>query len=351
MRMTATGAGGGTAGGPVMSTSNQIGLFTSYFTNGAVVTVMDCNGNKLGTVVETWQQTWSNSFTFSTQYTIQDASGRTIATTDGTRFFANQITVYDASNGQAVGQISWSWQFGGALVGQSVTISQWTGSGPARAEFLITLAQIGFLRYITGKSSGGNADQCSRFVIAGVPVLIIIQLVVMCACFGALTNKVLALALSLLLYPFLALAFAAFALGVALTLAYAPVYFLLRCCGVLDGNAPFAAPFMIAVAAIAGCLQCTMQTGGGTTQRAASFQRATAASMRWGQRARSGRRDDFDSFGAGEGFGSDGSGNNSNRKQPSATAALDDGADFANLSSTISSIPASDFNRLPGGRS
>ncbi len=243
--------------------------------------MFDCAGTHLGTVVETWSQAITNAF-FATKYTITDAAGAVIGTTDGSRFFDSQINVYTAAGGAQVGQLSWqSFRF---TAGQVVTIGQWAPTGPSRAEFMVALAQIGFLRYVTRGSS--NADQCSRFVIAGVPVLSLLQLAVLCVCCSAASNKAKALVLALALYPGLALAAAGLALGLAATLLYAPLYWVLRRCGALSGGASALAPVQLAVRGVGLAVFHVGRWGEGASPRATSISRAAAASARWGQRGR-----------------------------------------------------------------
>lgn len=68
------------AGGLVLKTANQIGLFAGWFTGGIVVKAYDCNGNFVGTVVETFANTFINQFGFSNLYTIYDANDNQIGT-------------------------------------------------------------------------------------------------------------------------------------------------------------------------------------------------------------------------------------------------------------------------------
>jgi hypothetical protein len=204
MVMTSTG-GGSAGGGQLMSLQMRIPLFSSFFGSGMVVDVYACDGSHLSTVYESFDDSWVNAFSFSNRYRIVDAaSGAQIGNTDGSRLGDGQISVFDNA-GTQVGMGAWDWHFGGSLAGNSVRVTQWSpgpaSSSPARAETMLALMSIGFLRAIGGKDSKGSMDACSGFVIVGVPMLALFQLCFTGMLVASMRRKLVAAALSLLLYP------------------------------------------------------------------------------------------------------------------------------------------------------
>jgi hypothetical protein len=164
-------------GGLVMRTEADFGIFTSWFTSGSVVNVYDCNNQYLGQVVETFADTFVNSFAFSNNYRVVDAGGNTIGTTSGQRFYNGLLSVASTTgptSGQVVGTGTWSWPGFTTYSDSNVAITQWTPGTAARAEFMVALMSIGYLRFLGGSKGGGVQDQCSRFVITGTPVLALV---------------------------------------------------------------------------------------------------------------------------------------------------------------------------------
>lgn len=188
--------------------------------------------------------------------------------TSGSRFFQNTIEVLN-NGGTVVGAASWSWNAFRAYGGSSIVVSQWTpgASSPARAEMMLGLAQIGFLRYVS-TDGGAGVDQCSRFIYVGIPVLIIVQLCFCCISVGMVKSKLLGMLLALAFYPGVAIMLTLMLIGIALTILYLPIYALLRCVGKLDKKDKAALP-LIAVMTLTGAgLTAFFSCGGGPSQRA-----------------------------------------------------------------------------------
>lgn len=176
------------------------------------------------------------------------------------------------NNNVVVGAAAWSWTAFAAYGGSSIVISQWTpgAASPARAELIIALAQIGFLRYVS--SDGGmGVDQCSKFIYIGIPCLIIFQLCFCCISVGMVKNKALGALLALVFYPGVAIMLTIMLLGIALTVLYMPIYALLRCLGKLEKKDKIMLPLITVMALMGAGLDACFSCGGGPSQRAAGF--------------------------------------------------------------------------------
>jgi hypothetical protein len=299
MVMAATG-GGSAAGAQLMSLQMRIPLFSSFFGSGMVVDVFACDGTHLSTVYESFDDSWVNAFSFSNRYRIVDAaSGAQIGNTDGSRLGDGQISVFDNA-GTQVGMGTWDWHFGGSLAGNSVRVTQWSPgpatSSPARAETMLALMSIGFLRAIGGKDSKGSMDACSGFVIVGVPMLALFQLCFTGMLVASMRRKLAAAALSLLLYPGLALLFSFMLLLLAFMLVYAPLFYACRACGLMRGGGSVLDPLAAGMGAVGAAFSWLSRRGGGGSRTLRRFtqRQGRRRGQRGGGAAGSGGRDDDD---------------------------------------------------------
>lgn len=249
-------SGGASSGSQVMRLVTRQPLFQliSSLTTQRV-SVYDCNDNFLGTVIE-------NEFAFTGVfwwnlywYTIQDANGNGIGTCNLPTVFTGTMTILDNSGATAgIGTTIWNSNFNPiAFYSLSVSVTYWNPASPAgKPELLLALMNLGLQRAISQYTSSPMRDGCSQFIIVGIPILAIAQLICMGLMVCTHTNKFEAFLASFLLTPLLALWIALLAVLLAFTILYAPVFFLMngcKCSGQDKGSSAFT-PLGLVLAAV-----------------------------------------------------------------------------------------------------
>lgn len=174
----------------VLSTESQMGLITVWTGSWNELALFDCEGKKAGSVSEDFSQSFMNRYGFSTDFTLKDSTGATIGRTAGVTFGSGSMQVFDASS-TLVATVSWSWANRFRWLNSYLTINFQNANTAVGMPHILAACQQGFNRIAL--SSNAEVDNCSRFIIIGIPILVIIQLVGLCVSFSMASNKAMGL--------------------------------------------------------------------------------------------------------------------------------------------------------------
>lgn len=200
------------------------------------VKVYDCNNALLGTMVE---KDFSNSrrrrYTVRSSlgivYEFTNPSGQTIGTASFGSAWGKQIAISGPGSSKvASGSVAWA--FGD---GVAVTATNWTADTAVtagRPEFVLAMLTNSLMRRLSFETASNQRDGCSQFILLGIPLLCVTQVLFSCTMVVCMRNKAMGFLGSFILMPALGLWIVIAILCLIAVLFYLPFWFVgKRCCG------------------------------------------------------------------------------------------------------------------------
>lgn len=215
----------------MMQFASEFALFSVPSASGFKMSVYDCEGKLLGSIVEDFLSVMVAQYGFSNWYTMYDANHQQTGRASS-NVITGTLVVTPSNSNITQGKAKWTWMAVDIFTPDTpgIDIMQYTPGTAASPEFMITLTAMGYLRMV-GASLGSVAyDGCSRFIIVCVPLLVLFW-ILSCICgFFMFRNKCVGMLFSLIIPFLLATLVAGLMVGVVVAFILMFVKNILGCC-------------------------------------------------------------------------------------------------------------------------